>query len=403
MTEMRPISVDTYHVPEPLKSYDDVWVVWCPKHGKTARAPWQEGHMYPAEWAEDKPVNPRTTYNQASATASLPPETLAERYPFPPDVEPAPVKATVLIPPKGTGNDLLFVDLDDVIVNGEITAEAWDILQRLGGYAEVSRSYDDPEKQESGAHAWVRASLPDGYGKFIADLEGHGQIELYDRGRMTGCTWRHIEETPLDAVPSAQETVESLIDKYGTEEEPPKADGGTTTSANNTAVNNDYRKKDNPYFQLDITDVADTGAFSTYRNDSRNPAHGNWQGPHPKHGGTSTPDRESTNFHVDPTDGCWHCFAHDSGGGALALIAVLEGETQCRYAQTVYSDGETLLQACLAARDNYAPELEGESPPYAALVYVAKEMGLDFADADVEILGDTAYNVANRVYKDMNY
>jgi hypothetical protein len=402
MTGARGIEVDGHHVPEPLKEYD-VWVVWCPDLGKTARAPWQEGHMYPAEWAASKPVNPRTTYSQASATATLPLDELADRYPFPPDANPRTVEPTILIPPATTDNDLLFADFDDVIVDGEITEKAWKLLQRLGGYAEVSRSYNDPDKRESGAHAWVRGSLPDGYGKFIADLEERGQIELYDRGRMTGCTWQHIEGTPIDTIPEAQGAIDGIVDTYADEEAPPKPDGGTAARANRTTVNSHGPTKDNPYFELSIRDVADTGAFSMYRKDADNPAHDDWQGPHPKHGGTSSKDRKSTNFHVDTADDCWHCFAHDSGGGTLALIAVLEGIVNCRHADRIHNDREKLLQACLAARDEYAPGLEGETPPYDALIAVAEAMGLDFAEPESDTLGDTSYNVAKRVYRDMNY
>lgn len=403
MTGTREISIDEYHVPGPLKEYD-VWVVWCPDLGKTARAPWQEGHMYPAEWAEDKPVNPRTTYNQASATASLSPERLADSYPFPPDTEPANVEPTILIPPAKVENDLLFVDLDDVIVDGEMSEEAWGILQQLGGYAEVSRSFADTDKDESGAHAWVRGELPEGYGKVIADLSDRGQLELYDRGRMTGCTWKHIDGTPTDTVPNAQDTIESLVEKYAPEPTvTPKADGGATTSANRTAANSPNQQTENAYYQLEISDVADTGAFSAYRTDARNPAHDDWQGPHPDHGATSTgkDDVESSNFHVDPKANCWHCFAHDSGGGPLALIGVLEGVVSCRRAKRVYHDRQKLLKTCLLTRDKYAPGLDGETPPYEALIAVAETADLGVEDSDENILGKATYNVAKRIYNDI--
>lgn len=403
MTDTRGIVGDEYHVPEPLKKYD-VWVVWCPELGKTARAPWQEGHMYPAEWAEDKPANPRTTYSQASATASLSPERLGKSYPFPPDTDPAQVEPAILIPPAKVENDLLFVDLDDVIVDGEMSEEAWRILQRLGGYAEVSRSFADQNKCESGAHAWVRGELPEGYGKVIADLNGRGQLELYDRGRMTGCTWKHIAGTPTDAVPDAQVAIETLIEEYAPEPTvTPKPDGGATTSANETTVNSLKQHTENAYYQLEITDVADTGAFSAHRTDSRNPAHDDWQGPHPDHGATSSGknDVESSNFHVDPRANCWHCFAHDSGGGPLALVGVLEGVVSCRRAKRVYHDRQKLLKTCLLARDKYAQGLKEETPPYEALLSVAEAAGLTLEDLDENILGKATYKVAKRIYADL--
>jgi hypothetical protein len=358
--------------------------------------------MYPAEWAESKPTDPRAGYQKASATASLPPEELDRQYSFPPDTEPVSAEPTILLPPAETGNDLLFADLDDVIVDGEITAEAWEIIERLGGYAEVSRSFTHSEATESGAHVWVRGQLPDGYGKVIAELNDRGQLELYDRGRMTGCTWQHITGTPPDTIPDAQDEIDGLVEEYAREHPTPATDGsGATATPSQSPTRTGFTAKENAYFRLDITDVADTGKFSRYRTDPGNPAYDDWQGPHPSHGGTKTPDRKSTNFHVDPSGNCWHCFAHGSGGGALALIAVLENYTTCRTAQSAYTDRHTLLRTCLTARDAYARELDGETPPYDALIAVAELMDLSFADPDAEILGDISHNVAERVYADM--
>lgn len=413
---LKHVESDGYHIPAPLKEYD-VWVVWSPELGKTARAPWQEGHMYPAEWAEDKPVDPRTTFNQASATATLPLNELANRYPFPPDTDPETVEPTILIPPKGSGNDLLFVDFDDVVnPDGSIPGEVWEIVERLGGYTEISRSGD-------GLHVWVRGSLPDGYGKVIEPLDTQGQLEMYDRGRMTGCTWRHVEGTPKDAIPERTDVVADLVEQYETktcpeceewtrardlDDESPEcpecgatfdtSSGDAKVAANHTTAGDSWNGDDNPYYQLDVTDVADTGAFGRYRNAVENPAHDDWQGPHPKHGGTSTKDAKSTNFNVDPSEGVWHCFAHGTGGGALSLIAVLEGIVSCRNASKVHRDRKTLLKACLAAREKYTTDLDGETPPYAALVAVAELTDLEMADPESGRLGRVAHSYASDIY-----
>lgn len=412
VTATVPVECDCKHVPTPLKEYD-VWVVWSPQTGKTARAPWQEGHMYPAEWAEDKDVDPRTTYNRASATATLPLDELDARYPFPAEAEPETVEPTILIPPQSAENDLLFVDFDDVVSDdGTIPGEVWDIVNDLGGYTEISRS-------GNGLHVWVRGGLPDGYGKFIEDLDTQGQIEMYDRGRMTGCTWRHVKGTPKDAVPDAQQAVNEIVDRYATRVcdecdnmarkrdldddspecpecgEPFESDESHDRTAKKSGAG-DYGNKENPYYNLKVTDIADTGPFGSYRNDSRNPAHDDWQGPHPAHGGTSTDDRESTNFNVNTSDECWHCFAHDSGGGALALIAVLEGIVRCRNADKVHRDREVLLKTCLAAREKYAADLDGETPPYDALLAVASLTDLETAESDR--LGRVAHSYAEDIY-----
>ncbi|WP_436910328.1 hypothetical protein [Halosimplex marinum] len=419
------VEPDGYHIPEPLKDYD-VWVVWCPDLGKTARAPWQNGHMYPAEWAEDGNKDPRRSYDKAASVASLPVGEIADTWPFP-DETPDTVKPAVLIPPASVENDLLFVDFDDVRdpETGEVPAEVWEIIDDLGGYAEVSSSGE-------GLHVWVRGELPGDYGKFIEPLDAVGQIEMYDRGRMTGGTWRHVQGTPKDEIPEAQGVVDELVARYETEECPEcetavrsreiDADtpecpecGSSLEEDTGGDVSDDYggsggagvgdgRENDkNPYYQIELTDVADTGPFKSHREDTSNPSPSDWQGPHPKHGGTSRKDEESTNFNVDDSDGEWHCFAHGSGGGALSLIAVLEGIVSCRNADRVHSKRETLLKACLAARDHYAADLEGETPPYEALVAVAEWADLRISNPEEGILGETAHRYAREIFKELSY
>ena len=47
-------------------------------------------------------------------------------------------------------------------------------------------------------------------------------------------------------------------------------------------------------------------------------------GAHPVHGSTT-----GMNFFINPSKGLFHCFRHDSGGDALALISILEGIRNC--------------------------------------------------------------------------
>jgi len=64
-----------------------------------------------------------------------------------------------------------------------------------------------------------------------------------------------------------------------------------------------------------------------------------------------------------------------------------------------FEDDAALLRACLTLRDEY-DALADVTPPYAALAALAKHVGLDFADADEQILGKTTYNVASRMFDD---
>ena len=85
----------------------------------------------------------------------------------------------------------MLVDLDDVIDvqddgTGVMTREVWDIIQSLGGYAELSRSM-------TGAHVFVKGRIPgdvDGR-EIMEDLNDGGQVEIYGypaNGRVIGTT-----------------------------------------------------------------------------------------------------------------------------------------------------------------------------------------------------------------------
>ena len=52
---------------------------------------------------------------------------------------------------------------------------------------------------------------------------------------------------------------------------------------------------------------------------------GDWlRGSHPVHGSET-----GTNFEINVRTNGWHCFRHNTGGGLVSLIAVLEGFTKC--------------------------------------------------------------------------
>lgn len=69
---------------------------------------------------------------------------------------------------------------------------------------------------------------------------------------------------------------------------------------------------------------------------------------HPVHGSTN-----NNNFVVHPEKNVWHCFRCNSGGGALALIAVLEGIIQCNEAVPGALRGEKFKEALAIAKDIY--------------------------------------------------
>ncbi|MBX0325685.1 hypothetical protein EGH21_21955 [Halomicroarcula sp. F13] len=322
-------------------------------------------------------------------------------------VEPHPLYPMVIVPHADFQPDdgpLMLVDLDDVIDvqddgTGVMTREVWDIIQSLGGYAELSRSM-------TGAHVFVKGRIPgdvDGR-EIMEDLNDGGQVEIYGypaNGRVIGTTWLHIEDTPRHAVPEAQDVIDELVDEYVDDEDQlsdqEQADAVIEryTSQIRGGQSSSSRSK---YYDLDPVPIANTGPFRKYGK--------NGQGPHPVHGATTShdnpgpDDKDSTNFGVDSQNG-WKCWAHDDGGGALQLIAVLEGIRDCGSAADVMQDPEDALRVCLAARDEYSSDLDDAAPPTVALKGVCTVQNLDFPDDGP--LDSGTYEIARGLFDAMNF
>ena len=80
-----------------------------------------------------------------------------------------------------------------------------------------------------------------------------------------------------------------------------------------------------------------------------------YQGSHPVHGSTT-----GGNFCINPSKGTWHCFRCDSGGGALSLIAILEGIIDCPEAVPGGIRGDTFKKVIQIATEKYGIELNQE-------------------------------------------
>lgn len=300
---------------------------------------------------------------------------------------------------------LMFFDFDDVVHVREdgtavVTREVWDIIQRLDCYAELSTSL-------TGVHCFALGEMPGGVDgkKVLKDLTQSlpsgevGHIEIYGypaNGRVMGTTWMHIDATPRHTVAERQDTIDAIVGELLDEED-------TLTAAEQAEqVFNERTDADHggnnggsksAYYGLNPEVIADTNPFRKHSS--------NGQGPHPVHGGTSTPDAESTNFGVDRQNG-WKCWAHDDGGGALQLIAVIEKIRPCGNASDVMSDPVDALRTCLAARDKHASAaLEGENPPTAALRGVLEVQGVDYSEDGR--LSKANYALAVGLFEEMEY
>jgi len=360
----------------------DHWVLWGTdgKGRKRPLAPWVRGDLYPVQWGSDAPTRPETDYDTAMTywrnreTYSAPDGITAD------EVLPAPL--LLHDPPEPP---LMLVDLDDVRDpdTEHISDEAADIVDQLDAYAEVSTS-------GSGLHLFVRATLPGGLGKFIADLDGIGHIELYDHGRAVGATWQHLDGTPT-TVPERQDTVEKLIAAYedssqrqrrisDPDPQPPSAGTGPTSSPDVGGDTNGDRSL-SPYYQIDTARLANTGAFARYGDGT--------EGPHPAHGPMKSRPENCTNFGVEG-DG-WFCFAHGSGGAGLELAAVLCPDTDINCADVpkrAASDHwlsehrpAEMLRTCVWLRDQRGVADDAD-PPYAVLEAAADHAGLHTGRSD---------------------
>lgn len=408
------------YIPQEMKTFDH-WVLWSPEFGKKIMAPWVTGHCYPASWGEQETERPETEFETAKMLADLPTHEVHRIYPFPPkdgsDGEPhipdrlIPTFLLLHDPPEPP---VMQVDFDDVrdSASGCVSEEIREIVDRLDAYTEVSQSGE-------GLHVFVRAALPGGLGKFIADLNDVGAIEMYDHGRIVGATWDHVDGTPTK-VPERQDVVIDLIESYETEEQRARREQRSTRSNDQDAFdgpetsgieaairNRDSSSGRSAYFDIDIRSIADTGYFARYRQETPSD---DWQGPHPEHGSMHSALEDCTNFNVDTYQNSWYCFVHDSGGRAIELAAVLATDVAVSCAdlpKRAATEGwlrdrpVELLKTCLWLRD-HAGVPDDTKPPHAALLGVADFKDLYVHDRDRGILGEKNAELCRRIFDEMS-
>jgi len=402
----------------------EIWVVWAFDDAgrKRPRAPWQTGHCYPVSWGEDAAQRPETSFEEARKWSQFGAE-IQQQWPFPEDSPDKSLKLGMFLPHDSPEPPIMQIDLDNVRhpETGELVPEAASILD------EFPETYAIVSVSGKGIHLYVRAALDD-RGKFVEPLGEYDapafeglteppQLELYDHGRFCAITGQHIEGAGTE-VPEAQERVDRLVEQwdttecascgrtYQTRELPEPGDDGPLECPDcGEEMGSDTREFDperyrrqrdldssagnrSPYFSEPIERFGEPKANGASTGEG-------FGGAHPAHGGTSSPDSESTNYAVNVSENAWYCFAHGSGGGPLSLVAVIEGELRCRNPNLSNLDDEEYLKVCLAARDDYG--FSGD-PPYRALVGVAREHNLPMADEEEGILGHDTYGVARRIY-----
>lgn len=102
------------------------------------------------------------------------------------------------------------------------------------------------------------------------------------------------------------------------------------------------------YDDIDITQIINLSRFKKHGREL--------QGSHPVHG-----SKTKSNFSVNPAKGTWHCFRCGTGGGALSLIAVLEGVIDCSDAKPGALKGDVFNQVSEIAKNKYDLDVNYEN------------------------------------------
>jgi len=73
-----------------------------------------------------------------------------------------------------------------------------------------------------------------------------------------------------------------------------------------------------------------------------------YYGSHPVHGSET-----GRNFRINPSKNVWHCFRHNTGGGPLQLIAVMENIIDCSESTKSALTGDKFIQTLKIAKEKY--------------------------------------------------
>lgn len=109
----------------------------------------------------------------------------------------------------------------------------------------------------------------------------------------------------------------------------------------------DHWEKDGEYQDIDISKVISLSGLTKHGNEC--------QGAHPVHGSST-----GSNFCINPSKGTWHCFRCNSGGGALSLIALLEGFINCNEAKQGALKGNVFKQVLAIANKKYHIDIKSD-------------------------------------------
>ena len=163
--------------PEQMKSSDQ-WLLWKSTDDgrKIPRAPWKTGD--PLQYVDAMDPSNWVSFDEAQHWQSKLPQNFELAYAL-------------------TRNDeIVFLDLDDVMVNGEPSPSAQTIIEEANSYTAVSTS-------GTGLHIFINGSLDEDIKSLTGPIgEGSDQsLEVYERNRFVAVTGDHVEGTPTEITP----------------------------------------------------------------------------------------------------------------------------------------------------------------------------------------------------------
>ncbi|MFC6720241.1 helix-hairpin-helix domain-containing protein [Halovenus amylolytica] len=158
--------------PEALKDRDQ-WLLWTETDDgqKIPRAPWETAD--PLQYVNAMDPDNWVSFSEARQWQSKLPHDLELAFTLTRD------------------DDIVFLDLDDVIVNGCPSSAAKSLIEQADSHAAISIS-------GGGIHIFLRGSLSEDIKSLTGPIDGTGDqtLEVYDRNHFIAMTGDHLEGTP---------------------------------------------------------------------------------------------------------------------------------------------------------------------------------------------------------------
>ncbi len=164
--------------PEHMKNRDQ-WLLWKSTEDgrKIPRAPWETGD--PLRYVDAMDPSNWVSFDEAQHWQSKLPQNFELAYAL-------------------TRNDgIVFLDLDDVIIDGEPSTAAQTIIEEANSYTAVSTS-------RTGLHIFIKGSLDEDIKSLTGPIseDSEQSLEVYERNRFVAVTGDHFEGTPTELTPS---------------------------------------------------------------------------------------------------------------------------------------------------------------------------------------------------------